>query len=943
MAISKQMSGQTSELFSRENWVLILLTGQTFFFALALSLLEIAGTALFLVDFGSEALPYVYLAIALFVSLLSYGYAELLKRQPLTTVATLAVAIFGGFCFLAWLGLIGPEWRWISFILMVVFTLGYQMIFVVVGGQAGRLFNVRQMKRLFPIVLTGLTIGFMTGGLILPVLTVLLSRTENLLLAAAVSILISLLLLRLTISRFGPALAQDRNTPSQRSAPSLPRLLQKPYVRSIFLYQMLSAVGTQLVLFIFLDRTELIFPVVEDLAQFFGHFTIALNLLLLLFLAAPAGYLLNRFGLRLGLTANPGVVGLIVVAMLVVSMPLSGGISLLFWLAVGGRILDITLSVGTTAPAIKATYQAMPADERPIIETAVEGIGVPVAFGLTGLILLIFNAVSSFTFASLIIFTTVVTAFWIIAGIWVYRGYGHALRHALSRRLLGETALTLTDGSSLAVIERFLQGNSVSDVRLALDTLETADHKSVNTHLIRLIDHPEPTIRTEALARIEQRRVAAALPHVTARLEVETNPTVKGMALQALCALIEAEAVEAVMPYLDDSASDVRLGAMVGLLRHGSIPGILAAGRWLAVLEKASDPAQRAFAAQVIGQVGLASFYQPLSALLLDDSISVRQAALLAAGQIGHARLVPLIIDNLAQPALRSAAMAALIACGEALLPVVEQALAGQTTYDPAITHRLVRATAQIKGEPAIALLKQHLNHPDFERQHQILLALSECGYRAVPDEIDQIEATLRRNGAHGARTLLAKQAIKQDDALTPLRAALDDVLDQVRQRVFLLLSFIHDPRAMRQAEKRFAGGQATEQALVIETLDVTLSGEQKRLVLALVDENMALPQRVQALGGPFAQPALAEQLHEIIKDTESWPHPWVRACAIYAVGKLAHQNRLAYQSQVPAIEQARLSPNPHLRETAAWAWQILTSDDEQKQPTTEKPHATYD
>lgn len=933
MAISRQLLGQTSDPVSREHWVLILLTGQTFFFALTLSLLEIAGTALFLVDFGAEVLPYVYLAIALFVSLLSYGYAELLKRQPLTKVATLAVTSFGGFCFLAWLGLIGPGWRWISFVLMVVFALGYQMIFVVVGGQAGRLFDVRQMKRLFPIVLAGLTVGFMTGGLILPTLTKLLPQTENLLFAAAISMLIGLLLLRLTIARFRSALTPAGNRPNQRFArlPSLPRLLQKPYVRSISLYQMLSAVGTQLVFFIFLDQTELNYPAVEDLTQFFGRFTITLNLLLLVFLAAPAGYLLNRFGLRLGLTANPGVIGLIIVAMLLASIPLSGGFSLLFWLAVGGRILDVTLSVGTTAPAIKATYQAMPATERPIIETAVEGIGVPVAFGLAGLILLIFNAVSSLTFTALILFTVVVTVFWMIAGIWVYRGYGHALRYALSRRLLSETALTLTDGSSLAVIERLLQGTSVRNVRLALDILEAANHKSVNSHLIGLIDHPAAAIRTEALARIEQRRVVAALADVRVRLEVETEPTVKGMALQALCALIEAEAVETVRPYLDDPATDVRLRAMVGLLRYGSIPGILAAGQELAVLKKSSNPAQRAFAAQVIGQVGLASFYQPLSALLVDDSVNVRRAALLASGQIGHARLVPLIIDNLAQPALRSAAMAALIACGEALLPVVEQALVDPTAYDSAITHRLVRATAQIKGEQAIALLKQHLNHPDFELQHQILLALRGCGYRAVPDDMHHLEAALRRNGAHGARTLLARQAIKQDDALVLLRVALGDVLGQVQQRIFLLLSFIHDPRVMRQAGQRLALGQVEEQALVIETLDVTLSGEQKRLVLALVDENMALPQRVKALGIPFAQPTLDEQLHEIIQDTEAWPYLWVRACAIYAVGKLAHQDRLAYQSQIPAIEQARLSPHSYLQETAVWAWQILVSDDRQK------------
>jgi hypothetical protein len=287
--------------------------------------------------------------------------------------------------------------------------------------------------------------------------------------------------------------------------------------------------------------------------------------------------------------------------------------------------------------------------------------------------------------------------------------------------------------------------------------------------------------------------------------------------------------------------------------------------------------------------------------------------------------------------------MAALIACGETLLPWVEQALAAQPGADPAITHRLIRATAQIKGEPAITLLKQHLNHSDLDLQSQILLALGECGYRAAAAEIEQIETALRRNGAHGARVLLAKQNLEPSDALAPLRAALDDVLVQVRQRVFLLLSFLHDSRAMRQAEQRLAHGQAAEQALVIETLDVSLAGEQQQLVLALIDENISLPQRVKTLGIPFAQPTLADQLHEIITDPTAWPHPWVQTCAIYAVGQLARQNRLAYQNQVPAIEQARHHPHPPIRETAAWAWQILVSDEDQTEQITEQPYATYD
>jgi len=158
-----------------------------------------------------------------------------------------------------------------------------------------------------------------------------------------------------------------------------------------------------------------------------------------------------------------------------------------------------------------------------------------------------------------------------------------------------------------------------------------------------------------------------------------------------------------------------------------------------------------------------------------------------------------------------------------------------------------------------------------------------------------------------------------------------------VRQRVLLLLSFIHDPQTMRQAAERLARGQAATQALVIETLEVTLSGEQKRLVLALVDGSISLTRRIRELGVPYTQLTQDERLHEIISDTELWPYPWIRACAIYTAGKLARQ------SQASAIEKALLTSDPYIQETAVWALQNLAATDEQKQTEIGEVNVTHD
>ncbi len=847
-----------------------------------------------------------------------------------------AFGAFAGLLFLARLGLALPGSGWISFALMVVLALGYQMTFVVIGGQAGRLFDVRQMKRLFPLVLTGLVVGFMAGGLMLPLLTRLLGATDNLLFAAAAAMAIALALLGGTIRRFrqlarapdAPAAkAPAGAAPRPAAAKSLPQLVRRRYVALIFGYQMLSAVGTQLVLFLFLDQAELNYPAVEDLAGFFGHFTIVLNLLTIVFLARPAGAILGRFGLGVGLAANPVVVAALVLAMVAAGAAGAPAVALFFWLAVAGRIFDIMLSVGTTSPSIKATYQALPAAERPIVETAVEGIGVPIAFGIAGVILLVFEAIPGLTLIHTLLFTAAVTALWTAAGFLVYRGYRGALSGTVSRRALGEAELSLADASSLEVVENLLASGRASDARLALDVLEQAEHPSLDARLLGLLDHGDAEIRAEALTRLERRSPAAALAAVGDRLETESDPAVRGAAVRAFCALAEADAVERATPYLDDAAPEVRLGALVGLLRYGGIAGVLAAGERLAARGRSADPADRSLAARAIGEVATRSFYQPLEPLLADGEAAVRRAALLAAGRVGHPRLLPAVIANLAATATRSAAIEALCACGETVLPHLEQGLGDDGPYGEEDVIRLVRAAGVIRGERVAALLKRHLDHPDDDVQVQVLATLDFCGFRADdPADRAEVERTLGGEVEHGLRILLTRRELgdEGEERKRPFRhlhRSLDHELDQARRRSFLLLSFLYEARAVLRAEEQLVRGSGPQQALAFEMLDVTLAAEHKALLLPLVDPKMDLGERARRLGQRLDVPGLDREarLEQIIADPEGlWTHGWTRAAAIHAAAEMDLAGLAA------AVEGALEIAEPPVRETAAWALRRL-------------------
>ena len=162
--------------------VVRLLTAQTFAFGVTLALLIIPANSLFLDAYGSEWLPATYIAIAVVGSGASAFIARAARRTRLVQVAAVTLGAFALLFAASWAILVAGG-AWASAVLLVLFPIALQIGFVFIGGQAGRLLDVRQMKELFPRVVSGFAIGFLIGGLLGIPLLALLGSTENLLVA----------------------------------------------------------------------------------------------------------------------------------------------------------------------------------------------------------------------------------------------------------------------------------------------------------------------------------------------------------------------------------------------------------------------------------------------------------------------------------------------------------------------------------------------------------------------------------------------------------------------------------------------------------------------------------------------------------------------------------------------------------------------------------------
>ena len=228
-----------------------LLTAQALAFGVTLALLIIPANALFLDAYGSQWLPATYIAIAVVGSGGSALIARAARRTRLVRVATATLGALAALFGVSWAILVAGG-VWVSAALLVLFPIALQIGFVFIGGQAGRLLDVRQMKELFPRVVSGFAVGFLLGGLLAIPLLALLGSTEQLLLATTAAQLAFLALLIATERRFPEVRAAPAGDAPSVVRPPLRTLFVPGLVLLLLAYQVLSAMGSQVVDFLFL-------------------------------------------------------------------------------------------------------------------------------------------------------------------------------------------------------------------------------------------------------------------------------------------------------------------------------------------------------------------------------------------------------------------------------------------------------------------------------------------------------------------------------------------------------------------------------------------------------------------------------------------------------------------------------------------------------------------
>src|SRR6185369_13640960 len=165
-----------------------------FFMGIAFVLAQTTSYAIFIETFGSENLSYTYIAIAVGVSALAYGYLRLSDHITLTRLLIINLTTLIVVSVLIRIGLSLTQARWLAFLLPIWEFAQLNLGKIIIWSLVGSLFDVRQSKRLFGLMTAGRWLAVGLGGLLVPVLVGWVG-TVNLLWLSIINLGICLVLL----------------------------------------------------------------------------------------------------------------------------------------------------------------------------------------------------------------------------------------------------------------------------------------------------------------------------------------------------------------------------------------------------------------------------------------------------------------------------------------------------------------------------------------------------------------------------------------------------------------------------------------------------------------------------------------------------------------------------------------------------------------------------
>jgi len=370
----------------------------SFFAGASLAFFVTSSTSLFLNIFERDMLSIAFIAAGVIVWLVGQVFSKIQKSVSFTKSLTSGVAFLLVSILIFTAFFIGSKPLIIIFIIYAwvrVFAFIHAVTF---WGMAGRLFSLRQGKRLFGLISGGEVVASILSFFSVPFLLKIVS-TEDLLFISGINLLIGFFIMLLIVKKFKERLSGTQsvknNTEVQKSLKKT-SFLQNRYYKLFFVVAFIPIFAQFFVDFIFQAQAKLEYPEKESLTAFVGVFFGISSVVEFFLKTFISGRLLSRYGMRFGLVAFPIVLAFSFVLATSFGL-LYGAASLFFSFVALGRLFTRAVRTSFNDPATQILYQPLPPEERIAFQNKVESGPKAYASIVAGILLFLFAKIPGFS------------------------------------------------------------------------------------------------------------------------------------------------------------------------------------------------------------------------------------------------------------------------------------------------------------------------------------------------------------------------------------------------------------------------------------------------------------------------------------------------------------------------------------------------------------------
>jgi ATP/ADP translocase/HEAT repeat protein len=868
---------------------------------------RVVRDSLFLSRFPAAQLPYADIATALTVGALIAVYIRLGRHFSLRGLLLGSLVFFASNCLLFW---VLARFYLVSWLYPVIYI--WDGMFGVLAPTqvwtlANHVLTTREARRVFGLLAGGAIAGGIFAGFFSKVVAKTFG-TESLLLGMAI-FLFACLPLVVVIWGYRQEVVPETESPEAAERPrnlreSVALVLSSTYLRAIAGLIGVSSLVTEVISWQFKAVAQAFIPAKDHLAAFFGDFTFYAGILALIVQLLVTSRFLRRFGIGVALFTLP--LGLVVTS---VYMLLTGTLLSVILLRGADWVWRYSIDKST----VELLYLPLPSRIKFQVKWCIDTVIWRMGTGLAGLTVLLFITYWGFTARQMNWVVLVLIGAW-LASAWVARKQYLATLKESIRDHRAAAEPPVLDRSTAEVLNASLSASDHQEVLYALSILESGRQASQRPIRV-LLNHPAAEVRKKAISVLDAGGDNMVVPQMEVLLQ-DPSLEVRTEALLYLAHHTHVDPLERIERLGDFDDFSVRSSIVAFLARPGEAQNLEFARHLLAGMVEESGPGRqrtRAEAARLLGI--LPDKFDPLlTQLLADADVEVVREAILSVGKLQKRRLVPALLDRLADPQFMADVTEALTRFGDTISGRLRDHFS-----DPAVPIEVRQQVsvilARMGTQSAFNALVEHLLDADSRLRLRILSDLSTLHHLRPQLKCDAelLEMLLAAEilGHYRSYQILERLATVLP-SYEPLAGALSESMKLEVDRIFRVLDLLYPRDDFSGVYFGLQSGSMVLHDNALEFLDNVLKTQFRRMLVPLLDPKVSLAERVSIANRLV--PARIESSEQAIAVLVASNDPCLRSCGAHAVGIF----RL--KSLEPALNRCLDHPDPLLRETARQA-----------------------